>query len=298
VPSHDKQQELARQARVIHEEWVAAVGDGRLSADGAKEIVRRTAARSDELAAALTKQAISVEDHNDQRFVMVMAMRRLIDGGCDERAGRLLAREMHDLFADSPPLPHPEYRFTFDWVSPHAPAWEKDLDHLRGKPAVRGLEIGCFEGQSACWFLDNILTHPTSGLTCVDPFAIPMDSVLLRYFERYFDHNIAATGAGERVTKLIGSSQVVLRTLQPGQFDFVYVDGSHRVGDVLQDAALAWTLLRSGGRAIFDDYDLVDDVAEGLLARAPGRALDAFVAMLGNSVTVLRKDWQLVLRKA
>ncbi len=298
MPKPDKQQELARQARLLHQEWVAAVGAGRLSAAGAKEIVRRTAARSEELAEALARQAISVEEHNDQRFVMVMAMRRLIDGGCEERAGRLLAREMHDLFADSPPLPHPKYRFTFDWVAPHAASWETDLEHLRGKPAVRGLEIGCFEGQSACWFLDNVLTHPTSRLTCVDPFAIPMDSVLLRYFEGYFDHNVAASGAGERVTKLIGSSQVVLRTLQPSQFDFVYVDGSHRVGDVLQDAALAWPLLRSGGTAIFDDYDLVDDVADGLLARAPGRALDPFVVMLGKSVAVVRKDWQLVLRKA
>ena len=301
MPKPDKQLELARQTRqahLLHEEWVAAVGAGRLSTDGAKEIVRRTAARSDELAGALARNEISVEEHNDQRFVMVMAMRRFIDGGCDGRAGRLLAREMNDLFEDSPPLPHAKYRFTFDWVAPHAPAWEKDLDHLRGKPAVRGLEIGCFEGQSACWFLDNILTDPTSRLTCVDPFAIPMDSVLLRYFERYFDHNIAASGAGERVTKLIGSSQVVLRTLPPAHFDFVYVDGSHRVGDVLQDAALAWPLLRAGGTAIFDDYDLVDDAAKGLLARAPGRALDAFVGMLGESATVLRKDWQLVLRKA
>jgi predicted O-methyltransferase YrrM len=298
VPTVEKQEELARQARLLHEEWATVVGAGRLSTDGAKEIVRRIATRCGELAGDLDRQAISVEEHNDQRFVMVMAMRRFIDGGCDGRAGRLLAREMHDLFEDSPPLPHSKYRFTFDWVSPHASAWEKDFGHLRGKPSVHGLEIGCFEGQSACWFLDNILTHPTSRLTCVDPFAIPMDSVLLRYFERYFDHNIAASGSGDRVMKLIGSSQVVLRTLQPAQFDFVYVDGSHRVGDVLQDAALAWPLLRAGGTAIFDDYDLADDAAPGLLARVPGRALDAFVSVLGDSVTVLRKDWQLVLRKA
>ena len=85
-------------------------------------------------------------------------MRRLIDTGGEERASRMLAREMHDLFADSPPLPHPRYRVTFDWVSPHAQAWTADLAHLEGKPAVRALEIGCFEGQSACWFLDNVLT--------------------------------------------------------------------------------------------------------------------------------------------
>lgn len=293
-----KQQEMARQARTLHEEWMQAIGPGRVTADGAVYVLRQVAARSEELRERLATESISTEAHNDQRFMMVMAMRRLIDSGGEERASRMIAREMHDLFIDSPPLPHPKYRFTFDWVAPHASAWENDLAHLKGKPNVRGLEIGCFEGQSACWWLDNILTDPTSRLTCVDPFAIPMDSTLLRYFERYFDHNVAATGAGERVTKVVGSSQVVLRTLPPAHFDFVYVDGSHRVGDVLQDAVLAWTVLRPGGTAMFDDYDLVDDVAEGLLARAPGRALDAFVTLLGSSVTILRRDWQLILRKA
>ena len=292
-----KQQELARQARGFHEEWIAEVGEGRVSANAAARVIERVRARCAELASQLAREEISVEQHNDQRFVMVMAMRRLIDGGGEERAMRVISREMHDLFIDSPPLPHPKYRFTFDWVSPHAEAWSRDLAHLKEKPGARGLEVGCFEGQSACWFLDNILTHPTSRLTCVDPFAIPMDSVLLRYFEGYFDHNVAASGAGDRVFKLIGSSLVVLRSLQPAQFDFVYIDGSHRVGDVLQDAVLAWTLLRSGGTAIFDDYDLVDDVAIGLFARAPGRALDPFISILGESAKVVRSDWQLVLKK-
>lgn len=292
-----KQQELARQAREFHAQWVAVIGDGRVSAESAAWVVERVRERCDELRAQLERGEISTEEHNDSRFVLVMGMRRLIDAGGEERAGRLLAREMHDLFADSPPLPHAKYRFTFDWVAPHAEAWSRDFAHLAGKANVRGLEIGCFEGQSACWFLDNVLTDPTSRLTCVDPFAIPMDSVLLRYFERYFDHNIAASGAGERVTKLTGASQVVLRTLQPAHFDFVYVDGSHRVGDVLQDAVLAWTVLKPGGTAMFDDYDLVDDVAKGLFARAPGRALDAFLSVLGESATVMRKDWQLVVRK-
>lgn len=293
-----KQQEMARQARMLHEEWLQAIGPGRVTGDGAAHVLRQVAARSEELRQRLAAESISTEEHNDRRFMMVMAMRRLIDSGSEERASRMIAREMHDLFIDSPPLPHPKYRFTFDWVAPHASAWENDLAHLKGKPNVRGLEIGCFEGQSACWWLDNILTDPGSRLTCVDPFAIPMDSTLLRYFERYFDHNVAASGAGERVTKLVGSSQVVLRTLPPAHFDFVYVDGSHRVGDVLQDAVLAWTVLRPGGTAMFDDYDLVDDVAEGLLARAPGRALDAFVSILGTSATVMRRDWQLILRKS
>jgi predicted O-methyltransferase YrrM len=294
----EKQQELAARARELHGEWVATIGEGRVSNEAASWVMSRTGARAMELAAALERDAITVEEHNDSRFVMVMAMRRLIDSGSDDRAARMIAREMHDLYADNPPLPHPRYRFSFDWVSPHTASWAKDLEHLKGKPQVRALEVGCFEGQSACWFLDNVFTHPTSRLVCVDPFAVPMASVLLRYFEARFDFNIAASGAEERVTKLIGHSQVVLRTLQPASFDFIYVDGSHKIGDVLQDAVLAWTLLRPGGIVNFDDYALVDDLSEGMLARAPGRAIDAFVALLGNSATIVRRDWQMVLRKS
>jgi len=293
----DKQQGLARQARELHAEWVQAYGAGRVALSTAEQVKQLTDARAGELTDALARGAISVEEHNDQRFVMVMAMRRLIDGGCDEHASRMISRQMHDLYADNPPLPNPKYRFSYDWVSPHTKEWERDLQHLKGKPNIRALEIGCFEGQSACWFLDNILTDPTSRLVCVDPFAVPMATILLRFFETRFDENIAASGAGDRVTKLIGPSQVVVRTLQSAQFDFIYVDGSHKVGDVLQDAVLAWTVLRSGGVVMFDDYALVDDVSEGLMARAPGRALDAFMSILGNSATLVRRDWQLVLQK-
>jgi predicted O-methyltransferase YrrM len=293
----DKQQGLARQARELHDEWVRTLGSGRVSLNMAEQVKQQTDARAVGLTDALARAEISVEQHNDQRFVMVMAMRRLIDQGCDDRAARMISRQMHDMYADNPPLPHPKYHFSYDWVSPQTKEWEKDLQHLKGKPDIRALEIGCFEGQSACWFLDNILTDPTSRLVCVDPFAVPMATILLRFFENHFDKNIAASGAADRVTKLIGPSQVVVRTLQPSQFDFIYVDGSHKVGDVLQDAVLAWTVLRPGGVVMFDDYALVDDVSEGLMARAPGRALDAFMTILGSSATLLRRDWQLVLQK-
>jgi predicted O-methyltransferase YrrM len=293
----DKQQGLARDARELHDGWVQTHGAGRISLNIAERVKQQTDTRAAELTDSLARGAITVEQHNDQRFVMVMAMRRLIDGGADDLAARMISRQMHDLYADNPPLPNSKYRFSYDWVSPHTREWEKDLQELKGKPKVHALEIGCFEGQSACWFLDNILTDPTSRLICVDPFAVPMATILLKFFEARFDQNIAASGAADRVTKLIGQSQVVVRTLQHSQFDFIYVDGSHKVGDVLQDAVLAWTVLRPGGIVMFDDYALVDDVSEGLMARAPGRALDAFMSILGGSATLVRRDWQLVLRK-
>src|SRR5690349_7854738 len=83
-----KQQEMARQARALHEEWTNTIGPGRVTADGAALVLSRIADRCDQLRGALERGEMSTEDHNDQRFVMVMAMRRLIDGGGEERASR------------------------------------------------------------------------------------------------------------------------------------------------------------------------------------------------------------------
>jgi len=294
-----KQRDLADEARELHQGWLASCGCERPSVEQTADIILPDVdARAAALSAKLADGTIAVAAHNEGRFVMTMALRRLIDGGAAEPAARRIARAMLDLYVDCPPLPDPKYRFTFDWVSAQAAAWEADLAHLAGQPGVSALEVGCYEGRSTCWWLDHLLTHPTSRLTCVDGFAVPMASVLLRHFEPIFDANVAATGAANRVSKLVGPSQVVLRTLPASSFDFAYVDASHKVGDVLQDAVLTWGLLKPGGIAIFDDYGLVDDVAPGLQARAPARALDAFVSLLGETAEVLRRDWQLALRKA
>ncbi len=42
---------------------------------------------------------------------------------------------------------------------------------------------------------------------------------------------------------------------------------------------------------------MFEDEAYGLQARAPRLALDPFVGILGRSAELLRRDWQLVLRK-
>lgn len=62
-----------------------------------------------------------------------------------------------------------EYDFTKTWflqseIKKHA---EQYFDH---KKRYAILEIGCFEGMSACFFSDNFLDNKDSTLDCVDPF--------------------------------------------------------------------------------------------------------------------------------
>ncbi|HEY2919629.1 MAG TPA: class I SAM-dependent methyltransferase [Candidatus Binatia bacterium] len=118
---------------------------------------------------------------------------------------------------------------------------------MKDKPGVKALEVGSFEGRSALWFLVNVLSHPTSSITCVDIFDNPV-------VEGHFDKNMAISGFSSKVIKVKARSDDALKQLKSGTYDFIYIDGSHVAKDVLVDAVLAWELLKPGGVVIFDDY--------------------------------------------
>lgn len=175
--------------------------------------------------------------------------------------------------------------FTMDWVSGKTGNWERFLGHLKGKPGVHGLEIGSFEGRSAIWFLDMILTGEGSKITCVDLFGERLDE--------FFDHNLKVTGHSERVIKVQGKSQHVIRAMAPApKYDFIYVDGCHLATCAMADMVLSWDLLKPGGIMIIDDYGW-----RGPALERPAIAVDAFLESYEPSLELLAKDSQVIVRK-
>jgi|GEM_PF-2245400 len=207
-----------------------------------------------------------------------------------------------------------EPHFSTDWFSPHIPSWERILiPYFQGKTNLNMLEIGSFEGRSACWLLTNILTHPTSRLTCVDtfstqgsagnehrdifehfPFAhsIPVD---LPNLEQTFDKNIEAIGAVSRVIKMKGWSQEILRTLPLHSYGCIYIDGSHRAANVLTDIILCWDILADGGILILDDYEWTHFPDAPL--KNPKAGIDAFLDIFDGQYEILLKEYQVILKK-
>lgn len=199
-----------------------------------------------------------------------------------------------------------ELRFTVDWFSPNIPEWETHLGPLAGKPDLHFVEVGSLEGRSACWLLQNILTHPSCTLDCVDLFEIGEEHFdVVRDFpgslpsqipiEENFRWNIKALGAESKVRMLKGRSEEILRTLALRTYDGAYIDGSHRAPNVLTDLVLTWGLLKEGGMVILDDYEWLCYADKPLLH--PKIAIDAFIGVFADECEIMHKGYQMILRK-
>ena len=180
-----------------------------------------------------------------------------------------------------------EHSFTEDYVFDRLPLWTQYLSELSGKEDIHLLEVGSYEGRSAIWFLEHILTHPSSRITCIDPF-------FSRMAEIRFDHNLKVSGCSDRVTKIKARSQEALKHLREDNYAVIYIDGSHNASDVRADALLSWSLLKRGGILIFDDYlwNLELPVED-----RPKKAIDNFLSDFRSHLEILHKGYQVIVRK-
>ena len=156
---------------------------------------------------------------------------------------------------------------------------------------INFLEIGCFEGRTSRWIVENMFNHPEDKLYCVDP---------------WWQHSIKTMGDGrydlfidniedikDRIQVIRGLSQHVLPTFKDEFFDGIYVDGSHEAIDVMSDAIHSLRLIKSGHIILFDDYGW-----NGGRHQMPKMAIDSFVEMTDGWITeVVFKRYRLAVKK-
>lgn len=179
--------------------------------------------------------------------------------------------------------------YTNNWFEITGKAnFEKYVLPMKDDEDLNMVEVGCYEGQTSNWLLDNTIGE----LTVVDTFAGGQDlpdevDLLQRFKDNTWTHK-------ERISILMGKSQERLKDLPSNSYDFAYIDGSHLAGDTLEDAVLAFRLLKSGGIMIFDDYTW----GQGLpLLERPSVGIDAFVFIFADQLEVLEKNSQMVIKK-
>ncbi len=200
--------------------------------------------------------------------------------------------------------PNHTYHFVADWFTSNIPIWEKLLKDYKGKPNLNFLEIGSFEGKSATWLLENILTAPSSRITCVDPFyetvhlvpeiTVDKKEVTLNTWEAFLKNTAPFQ---DQIDVHRGLSHEILRQLPLNAYDFIYIDGSHDSLNVLEDSVLAFRLLKPGGILIWDDYEWTIFNISHTSLRHPKPAINAFLQMYDEKVECIHKAYQVAIRK-
>ena len=191
-----------------------------------------------------------------------------------------------------------EYEFTKDWFSQAPEVWTHLIPMLPGTPGNRCfLEIGSYEGRSAIWIAENMM-QGDDFLLCVDTWEggeehseEDMQEVYNR-FNRNMD-KLENLKPGINLEIDVSSSADALAQAD-NIYHFIYIDGSHQAKDVLTDACMAWRVLRPGGIMVFDDYAWGDP--RDVLHR-PKIAIDAFVNIFAEDLTVVHSGYQLVVKK-
>jgi predicted O-methyltransferase YrrM len=195
--------------------------------------------------------------------------------------------------------------FTEAWFAESAAfTWEQLIPEHFPDGIGKALEIGSYEGMSACWLLGRARAK---DLLCVDTWQgsdeehfehVNMEQVHAR-FQVNIAQCIKAPGAVVRAWQMT-SAEAMKKLLDDGQgntFDFIYIDGSHIAADVLSDACYAFRLLKPGGWIYFDDYNWTDITHPGDPKRTPKAGIDSFIALYLRKIRFLRSKYQMHVQK-
>jgi len=175
--------------------------------------------------------------------------------------------------------------------------FELYLADYADKPDLKFLQIGAFTGDASLWMLNNILTHPSSRLTDVDTWegsdeevhkAMDFDDVRKTYQEKVLKH--------PNLGLVYPMTSMEFFKTNEDKYDFIYIDGDHTASGVIDDAVMAWQVLKPGGIMAFDDYTWVH--IDGIL-HSPHEAINFFtwakqgqfqLIAVNNQVWLLKND--------
>jgi predicted O-methyltransferase YrrM len=181
-----------------------------------------------------------------------------------------------------------------DWFSHNIPRWNSVFTkaNIARNDSFSILEIGSWEGLSACFFLNYF---PQAKLHAVDTWEggdehDGMQSVSMA--EKRFDRN--TSNYLSRVVKHKGTSDQFYESFNEDSFRVVYVDGSHRAEDVFNDASSGFTRLEVGGVMILDDllWKFYKDNENN-----PAIGVNKFLSKHKDSLKIIDVGHQLYLQK-
>jgi len=187
-----------------------------------------------------------------------------------------------------------EYKYSKEWFL-YSEIKHQIMAFMDASAEHHILEIGCFEGLSSVFFADNLLHHPLSRMTCVDPF-LGMDDndhagLLEDGVEERFDHNISVCGNWEKITVHKTTSDAFFASRDdPVMFNLIYIDGSHMCDQITKDMENCFRVLSPGGIMWMDDY-------RGGCGGQIKQTMDAFLDTYQGQYDTIHVGYQLAVKK-
>lgn len=204
--------------------------------------------------------------------------------------------------------PATEPVFTNTWFGTVQPVWDRFIPELE---ATRVLEVGSYEGASACYLISKLAAKAPLEIHCVDTWAGSVEfegsDIDMEAVEGRFHRNTALSIARSAfpVTLQVHKDRsdvclaILLTEKRKNYFDLVYIDGSHQASDTLSDAVLGFHLLRPSGIMVFDDYLWREGPDRDNPLQTPKMAIDAFINCNFHKVRMISAPlYQIYLQKA
>lgn len=206
-----------------------------------------------------------------------------------------------------------EYRGMYNWMhdlprgTNAKTRFEKAIEYyLEKNPGEEQhwiLEVGVYAGTSLIEIIRKIPNSFGLGIDRWENYNEEGIDILQNMeqngIEKVFQRNIKVAGLEHRIKGMKGRSSDILLELvrERMQYDFIYVDGSHRCLDVYLDLFLSWQLLRKGGVMAIDDYMYHADKIVEQPYEYPYEAVNQFLKDNEGKYTLIDKDYRVFLEK-
>tara|TARA_R110000803_G_scaffold176107_1_gene238612 strand:+ start:556 stop:1770 length:1215 start_codon:yes stop_codon:yes gene_type:complete len=160
------------------------------------------------------------------------------------------------------------------------------------------LEIGAFEGLTSTYICDNLLNEG-GRMIAVDPLKDKYLTTDLSDEDKKTNKELTSMFKGQygrfmRNTKGYPielkrmTSREAFPDFQAFKFDFIYIDGDHRIDEVYNDGFECFKLLKVGGHLLFDDYEWRPETQEGI---------NRFLNQFQSRYKIISKGYQVLIKK-
>ena len=175
------------------------------------------------------------------------------------------------------------------------------INYIKSKnhKEIKILEIGTYTGTSLVKIMELI---PNSKSIAIDTWKDydELGNELLKNMEQnnvenIFYNNIKNAKLENRIKVLKGDSSIILFDLLKTneKFDFIYIDGSHKMLDCYSDLLTSFNLINSGGIIGIDDYNLFKDN----ILESPFESVNHFLKKFEKNIKILSKDYRVFIEK-